>query len=375
MSKKIAVLHPDLGIGGAERLMVDLTHAVMIDNKDTTVWTCHYDPNHCFADTKDLKIEQRGSKIPRGIFGFGHILFSLISFLWLTICAALQSGADVFIVDCISAWLPILKLLRPKAKIIFYCHFPDLRLASHKSLLRKIYRLPFDWIETFGMKYSDLTYVNSNFTSGVVKQEYGNIPTKVLYPCVDTSRQVERTPSKTPLFVSLNRYERKKDHNLAIKALADAIKELPEAKLVIAGGYDDRVAENVEHYQELSELAKSLDVADHVELLRSISDDEKWKLIASATAIIYTPQNEHFGIVPIEAQNSGTPVIACNSGGPCETCSCEGCFLCNPTTEEFAKAMVDCYKQKDYDKELRANAKRFGFDSFHAAIKEDMERF
>ena len=374
MPKRIAVLHPDLGIGGAERLIVDVIHAAMIDNPDTTVWTNHYDPNHCFADTKDLKIEQRGTKLPRGIFGFGHILCSLFSFLWLTICAAFQSKADIFIVDIISAWLPILKLLCPKAKIIFYCHFPDLRLASHKSLIRKIYRLPFDWIETFGIKRADIIYVNSNFTSGVVRQEYGNIPTKVLYPCVDTSRQVARTPSKTPLYVSLNRYERKKDHALAIKALAEVIKELPEAKLVIAGGYDDRVTENVEHYKELDELAKSLGVAENVELQRSISDDDKWKLIASATALLYTPQNEHFGIVPIEAQNSGTPVIACNSGGPLETCACSGCHICKPTTEDFAKAMIETYKQKDYDKELRENARRFGFDSFHDQLKADIDK-
>ncbi len=35
--------------------------------------------------------------------------------------------------------------------------------------------------------------------------------------------------------------------------------------------------------------------------------------------MLYTPQNEHFGIVPIEAMAAGRPVVACSSGGPLES--------------------------------------------------------
>lgn len=35
--------------------------------------------------------------------------------------------------------------------------------------------------------------------------------------------------------------------------------------------------------------------------------------------LLYTPQNEHFGIVPLEAMYMGCTVIACNSGGPLES--------------------------------------------------------
>jgi len=35
--------------------------------------------------------------------------------------------------------------------------------------------------------------------------------------------------------------------------------------------------------------------------------------------VLYTPEMEHFGIVPIETMYLERPVITCNSGGPKET--------------------------------------------------------
>lgn len=59
------------------------------------------------------------------------------------------------------------------------------------------------------------------------------------------------------MITSLNRYERKKDIPLALKACAGLKKP---AKVVIAGGYDERVLENVEHHLELVNLAKKLNL-------------------------------------------------------------------------------------------------------------------
>ena len=88
--------------------------------------------------------------------------------------------------------------------------------------------------------------------------------------------------------------------------------------LVIAGGYDERVNENVEHYKELVSMVKSHNLSRHVTFLRSFTDEEKTSLLRDV-AVLYTPHNEHFGIVPLECMSAGRPVIAVNSGGPTET--------------------------------------------------------
>ena len=58
--------------------------------------------------------------------------------------------------------------------------------------------------------------------------------------------------------------------------------------------------------------------------------------------LLYTPSNEHFGIVPIEAGACGLPVLATNSGGPLETIlDPETGFLRKPTVDTWADAIED----------------------------------
>ncbi len=48
-------------------------------------------------------------------------------------------------------------------------------------------------------------------------------------------------------------------------------------------------------------------------------DRQRALLLAACRAVLYTPQHEHFGIVPLEAMAARRPVVAVNSGGPVES--------------------------------------------------------
>ena len=138
----------------------------------------------------------------------------------------------------------------------------------------------------------------------------------------------------------------------------------------MAGGYDERVTENKEHYEELVQLAEKLDLKQHITFMRSFSDAEKKTLLTQATCLMYTPYREHFGIVPIEAMYMRCPVIAVKSGGPLETVAHnETGFLCDPDAHSFAEAMENFVKDSSLsDKMGQAGHNRvvtqFSFDAF-----------
>jgi alpha-1,3/alpha-1,6-mannosyltransferase len=101
------------------------------------------------------------------------------------------------------------------------------------------------------------------------------------------------------------------------------------------GGYDPRNEENFSYLKELESLADSVGLkymiartiisaasaSSDVQVIffLSIPNAVKEKLLSSARLLIYTPRNEHLGIVPLEAMHAGLPVLAANEGGPTET--------------------------------------------------------
>jgi len=103
--------------------------------------------------------------------------------------------------------------------------------------------------------------------------------------------------------------------------LGDAVsqEEFSGVHLVVAGGYDELVAENREYLTELRGVAARLGVSSHVTFLCNVTAAEKHWLLATCTCLLYTPDSEHFGIVPVEAMHARCPVIAVDSGGPRET--------------------------------------------------------
>ncbi|KAH9523586.1 Alpha-1,3-mannosyltransferase-like protein [Bulinus truncatus] len=351
----ITFIHPDLGIGGAERAVIDAALALKSRGHSVQFITSHHDVTHCFQETKDgtLKVTVVGDWLPRTIFGkcyaFCAYLRMIVAAVYFVIFG---TKSNVLFVDQISACIPVLKLA--SAKVIFYCHFPDMLLTQRKSIFKKMYRMPIDYIEEKTTGMADCILVNSKFTAEIFHQTFQSlhrIQPEVLYPIPDFSNFDKPVEPITPVipvqskefFLSINRYERKKNLALAIHAFDKLLKKRPllNLHLVMAGGYDQRVVENVEHYEELISLARKLGLEDRVIFLRSFSDSQKRSLLTHSLCLIYTPENEHFGIVPIEAMYMKCPVIAMQSGGPLETVE-HGVtgFLCQNDPDDVMSAML-----------------------------------
>jgi alpha-1,3/alpha-1,6-mannosyltransferase len=375
---KVAFLHPDLGLGGAERLVVDCAVGLVNNGHNVSMYTSHYEAKRSFAETRKglFTVQVYGDYIPRHVCQAFHIFFAMWRNVWLaTRVGLLLETFDVFFVDQVSICVPVLRFFSPDTKILFYCHFPDQLLSPRTSLFKSLYRYPFDFIEEVTTGLADMVVVNSEFTQGVYKRTFQRISRApgVLYPCVPLNPVID-LPGRSNtwknnelVFLSINRFERKKAIHLAIEALVELRKnilgdrkfEKLKIRLVIAGGYDDRVQENVEHYKELQKIATDGNVMDCITWKRAFSDEEKVALLADATAVLYTPTNEHFGIVPVECMAACKPVIACASGGPLESIvDGKTGFLCDPEGVSFAKAMMRLIENPDMTKTMGAAGRK-----------------
>jgi hypothetical protein len=51
--RKVVFIHPDLGIGGAERLIIDAAVGLQELGHKVTIFTSHCDHTHCFDEARD----------------------------------------------------------------------------------------------------------------------------------------------------------------------------------------------------------------------------------------------------------------------------------------------------------------------------------
>ncbi len=115
--------------------------------------------------------------------------------------------------------------------------------------------------------------------------------------------------------LSVGRLVERKGVDTVIEALA----ELPDTQLVIAGGPDRNALATDPEATRLRRRAAELGVSDRVRLLGSVPHEALPGLMRVSDVVVCTPWYEPFGIVPIEAAACGTPVVGAAVGGLLDT--------------------------------------------------------
>ena len=120
-----------------------------------------------------------------------------------------------------------------------------------------------------------------------------------------------------PLALFVGRLQPHKGPDVAIRAVAEAVRRDPEAardlRLAVVGGPSG--GGHADEMTALMRLASDSGIADRVLFLPPQAQVRLADLYAAADAVLVPSRSEAFGLVALEAQACGTPVIAARTGG------------------------------------------------------------
>jgi len=203
----------------------------------------------------------------------------------------------------------------------------------------------------------DCFVANSHFTAERTRRIYGK-NAAVIYPPVDIDVFTVPTGKEDFFFTASRMVPYKK-----IDLIVEAFSKMPGKKLIVAGDGPD--------FRKIKSKA-----AGNVEFLGHQSGNMLLGYMQRAKAFVFAAE-EDFGILPVEAQACGTPVIAYGRGGARETVieNETGIFFGEQNVESLIRAVNNFEKNHEAFSmaAVRKNAERFGKERFKAEFKRFVE--
>jgi len=201
----------------------------------------------------------------------------------------------------------------------------------------------------------DYFIADSRNTRAQLKECYG-IDSEVIYPPVDTEffKPADK-PVQESYFLVVSRMKEYKNVELAVQACKELKLRL---KVIGTGNYKTR----------LKPLA-----GQGIEFLGFVSDERLLECYQGCRALI-VPAEEDFGLVAVEAQACGKPVISVKRGGALETVKdgLTGIFFADETLESLSEALVR-FGHAQFDPEkIRENILPFGKEIFKERIRSSI---
>ncbi len=283
---------------------------------------------------------------------------------------------DAYDLVITSSHCAVKSVVAPRAVHVCYCHSPmryawdqfneyfgPRQVGKAVSLsIRPVMAALARWDASTGHR-PDRFLANSQYVAGRIRRYYNRRST-VVYPPVDTeffrpSADGDVAARATPNFLIVSAL-------VPYKRLDIAIEACRTLRVLL------RIAGTGPELTRLQQLGGS-----DVEFLGWQPDDRVRRLYQEASAVLL-PGVEDFGMVPVEAQACGTPVVALDAGGARETVidGRTGILVRDRSPEALAEGLSRALKTRFDSNEIRENARRFSRDrflrEFRAAVDDAM---
>lgn len=180
-----------------------------------------------------------------------------------------------------------------------------------------------------------------------IKNFYG-LDSEIVYPHVEIDKW------------TISKSKPTKDYDLIVSALVPYKKVDLAVQAYNKSGFPLRIIGTGSGLDALKAIAKN-----NITFLQRQSDESILQHYRNCRMLIF-PGEEDFGIVPLEAQACGRPVVAFNKGGATETIikNVSGVFFNEQNVTSLNEAIEKCAAADWNPEEIRANAEKFGPDNF-----------
>ncbi len=358
---KIAIVDDYLKWGGAVQV-VSALHEIYPEAPIYTIYS-QVDQDPLLKEKfKDAKIiESWFAKFP-----YHEKLISPLRFLLPVIWGSFDfSNYDLVISS--ASWAVTKGFADGKVKEICYCHTPPRYLYGYetsrdwkKHWYIRLYALIVNhFMRLYDFKQAQkVTWfiANSREVQQRIKKFYRKEST-VINPPVEISSQKPVVSSKGNYYLTGGRLELPKNFGLIVKAC----NELKVPLEIYGDGLQKEYLKGI--------------AGPTVEFAGVVSNEEKGRLMAGAKAFIAAATDEDFGITPVEAMATGTPVVAFRGGGYLETVveGKTGEFFDEPTAEALTKVLENFNPKKYKSEDCRRQAQKFSKERFMKEFKKFVE--
>ncbi len=204
---------------------------------------------------------------------------------------------------------------------------------------------------------------NSYNTRSRVVKYYGRDDASVLGGGIDCKEY--RNNGDKKYFFYPSRISPNKRQEYAIRAFNHFKRQVKGYKLVLAGS----VSQDSLYYNYYKKIVALADAVGDVAVMADPDDKTVKQFYSNCTAVLYTPLNEDYGLVPLEAMASSKPILAVNEGGPKETVEDGKTGILVNSVEELGNAMREVAENPSLADELGRNgrervAKRYSWNLF-----------
>ena len=156
---------------------------------------------------------------------------------------------------------------------------------------------------------------SSNFENTLISENYNinAVKIKKIKPGIDTEIfSPDLTLKRENVFLSVGRIQEQKGQLKTISFLNNFKKIESDFVCYFVGGPSGKSGND--YFQELKKSVKDLKLESHVEFLGDLPQYEIKELLNKSKLLIHTAQFETFGLVAIEANSMGVPVLTSNKG-------------------------------------------------------------